>query len=121
MSPPVDGPEYKAEKEDHDPQSPSGAVDPEKAARFQSAHNTTDDEAIPESRQEIPLQKWNEPRVNIFRFFATLYSFIILGMNDGVMGVSTKQENRNTGVIGDANKTSRRCYHMYDTYLVIYW
>jgi hypothetical protein len=35
-----------------------------------------------------PLEKWNEPRINMWRFFATLFSFIIMGMNDGAIGVS---------------------------------
>lgn len=36
---------------------------------------------------ELVLQRWNEPRVNIYRFFTTLLSFIIMGMNDGAVGV----------------------------------
>lgn len=28
------------------------------------------------------LQKWNNPRINMFRVFATFYSFVILGLND---------------------------------------
>jgi hypothetical protein len=33
------------------------------------------------------LEQWNEPRINAYRFFATLYSFIIMGMNDAASGV----------------------------------
>jgi len=33
------------------------------------------------------LQMWNEPRINMWRVFATLYSFFIFGMNDGAYGV----------------------------------
>ncbi|CAK7264924.1 hypothetical protein SEPCBS119000_001241 [Sporothrix epigloea] len=32
------------------------------------------------------LQRWNESRMNMFRFFFTLYAFIIMGMNDGAIG-----------------------------------
>ncbi|CAK7238956.1 MAG: hypothetical protein STHCBS139747_000377 [Sporothrix thermara] len=32
------------------------------------------------------LQKWNESKTTMFRFFFTLYSFIIMGMNDGAFG-----------------------------------
>src|SRR3954471_17776294 len=32
------------------------------------------------------LQKWNNPRINMFRVFATFYSFVILGLNDGAYG-----------------------------------
>jgi len=32
------------------------------------------------------LEKWNSSRTNIYRYFATLYSFIILGMSDAAYG-----------------------------------
>lgn len=32
------------------------------------------------------LQKWNEPRINMWRVFATYFSFFIFGMNDGAYG-----------------------------------
>ena len=32
------------------------------------------------------LQKWNKPRTNMVRVFATFYSFIILGLNDAAYG-----------------------------------
>jgi hypothetical protein len=34
------------------------------------------------------LERWNEPRINKYRYLATLYSFIIMGMNDAAIGVS---------------------------------
>jgi len=34
------------------------------------------------------LQEWNNPRINLYRVFATFYSFFIFGMNDGAYGVS---------------------------------
>ncbi len=40
----------------------------------------------PSPEREI-LQRWNEPRVNLYRYLAVLYSFVVLGMNDGVYGV----------------------------------
>jgi len=33
------------------------------------------------------LEKWNEPKINTFRFLTTLFCFIIMGMNDGSLGV----------------------------------
>ncbi len=33
-----------------------------------------------------PLEKWNEPRANAARYMTTLYSFIVIGMNDGAIG-----------------------------------
>jgi hypothetical protein len=98
----------KGETGEDEPHSPPGLADPEKSGQFQSAPNSTDDEAIPgppqDPVQEPALQKWNEPRVNMLRFFTTLYSFIILGMNDGAIGVSTGK--RKSGrVVKSANVT----------------
>ena len=41
-------------------------------------------------REDIsrPLEQWNKPRINLYRYFASLYSFIIMGMNDAAYGVS---------------------------------
>jgi hypothetical protein len=33
------------------------------------------------------LQRWNSPMINIWRVFATFWSFFVLGMNDGSYGV----------------------------------
>ncbi len=33
------------------------------------------------------LERWNETGVNVFRFFSTLYCFILMGMTDGAVGV----------------------------------
>lgn len=33
------------------------------------------------------LEQWNNPRINLYRYLATIYSFIILGMNDAAYGV----------------------------------
>lgn len=34
------------------------------------------------------LEKWNQPRVNIHRTFATFWSFLVMGANDAAYGVS---------------------------------
>jgi hypothetical protein len=34
------------------------------------------------------LQKWNSPRINMLRVFATFWSFFVVGMNDGSYGVT---------------------------------
>lgn len=46
-----------------------------------------DDTDIPLDAVEA-LQKWNEPRINMWRVFATYFSFFVFGMNDGAYGVS---------------------------------
>jgi hypothetical protein len=47
----------------------------------------TPTEAQIEGHAEASLVKWNEPRINIWRVFATFFSFIIVGANDGTYGV----------------------------------
>jgi hypothetical protein len=57
--------------------------------KLDSPTHTTDEEAVvnPAVRPEAVLHRWNESRVNTFRFLTTLYSFIIMGMSDGAVGV----------------------------------
>jgi hypothetical protein len=33
------------------------------------------------------LEHWNKPRINTWRFLATLLSFLMMGGNDGAFGV----------------------------------
>ena len=40
------------------------------------------------AEEEPKLEIWNKPRINMWRYFATLYTFIIMGMNDAAYGVS---------------------------------
>jgi len=35
------------------------------------------------------LARWNESRINMYRFYVTLYSFVVMGMNDGAIGVGS--------------------------------
>ena len=35
------------------------------------------------------LEQWNKTKVNICRYLAALYSFVIMGMNDAAFGVSS--------------------------------
>jgi hypothetical protein len=43
--------------------------------------------ALPSPTTATPhLQKWNSPRINMWRCLATFYSFIILGANDAAYG-----------------------------------
>ncbi|TVY32747.1 Bypass of stop codon protein, partial [Lachnellula subtilissima] len=35
------------------------------------------------------LEQWNKPRIDIYRYLATLYSFVIMGMNDAAYGLET--------------------------------
>jgi hypothetical protein len=40
------------------------------------------------------LERWNTPRINSYRFYATNLSFLIMGMNDASLGVSHKYQSR---------------------------
>src|SRR4051794_17634520 len=55
-----------------------------------STADTTDEEAVvpPDVETQSPktLAKWNESPLLIFRFLSTIYSFILLGMSDAVLG-----------------------------------
>lgn len=42
------------------------------------------------------LPQWNHPSINVWRFMATNYSFIILGLNDASYGVSFSIKPLNT-------------------------
>lgn len=49
-----------------------------------------EDEKVPlPTPPEETLERWNGTRVNTFRFFVALWSFIIMGMNDAAIGVSS--------------------------------
>ena len=69
-------------------------IDPEKIANGRTdttETNTTDEEAAAagvESALRAPpeRQRWNESGTNIYRFLSTIYSFILLGMSDAVIG-----------------------------------
>ncbi|PQE30424.1 MFS transporter protein [Rutstroemia sp. NJR-2017a WRK4] len=37
--------------------------------------------------EPITLERWNEPRINLYRYLSALYSFIVLGMNDAAYGI----------------------------------
>lgn len=36
----------------------------------------------------LALEKWNSPRINIYRSFATFWCFLTMGANDAAYGVS---------------------------------
>lgn len=36
------------------------------------------------------LEQWNKPRINIYRYLTTLYTFVSMGMNDAAYGVSLR-------------------------------
>lgn len=52
---------------------------------------TTDEEAVaaadaPPPPADVEQQRWNESPTNMFRYFSTIYNFILLGMSDAVIG-----------------------------------
>jgi hypothetical protein len=51
---------------------------------LESAREKVDSTVSSSSR----LEQWNEPRINVYRYIAALYTFVIMGMNDSAYGVS---------------------------------
>jgi len=49
---------------------------------IESKEHTDSRGATPEQ-----LEQWNNPKINIYRYLATLYTFVIMGMNDAAYGV----------------------------------
>jgi hypothetical protein len=37
----------------------------------------------------LVVERWNHPKANIYRTFATLFAFMIMGANDAAYGVCT--------------------------------
>ncbi|KAK8093604.1 hypothetical protein PG997_000289 [Apiospora hydei] len=60
---------------------PSTDQDPEKA---ETAAATRD--GAPAAVPSHTVEKWNEPRINIYRLMVTNYSFVIMGMSDACLG-----------------------------------
>jgi hypothetical protein len=50
-------------------------------------HGDVRSDLPPPSTAVDALQKWNYPRSNKGRFFATLFAFILFGLNDSAYGV----------------------------------
>ncbi|KAK8078394.1 hypothetical protein PG996_004564 [Apiospora saccharicola] len=66
-----------------DGQPASTSQDPEKAgAAADSARDDGSSQAVPSHA----VEKWNEPRINIYRLLVTNYSFVIMGMSDACIG-----------------------------------
>lgn len=68
--------------------NPPGIVQDGRDEGAEKFTDATDEESGKPSPQPAPaLQRWNESAVNMFRFFATIYCFILMGMTDGAVGV----------------------------------
>lgn len=66
---------------------PHALRDPEKQPRELTIPNATEEINTAPQTEEAHLQKWNSPRINTFHCFATFWSSICLGANDGAYGV----------------------------------
>ncbi|KAK4100955.1 MFS general substrate transporter [Parathielavia hyrcaniae] len=58
-------------------------TDPEKA---EAAQDVTDEESGAPSPPPAQLQRWNGTATDMFRFFSTIYCFILMGMTDAAVG-----------------------------------
>ena len=61
------------------------AIDNGQTCPVESGVDTREEDESP-GTPEV-LEQWNNPRINLYRYLATIYSFIILGMNDAAYGV----------------------------------
>ncbi|RJE26881.1 Mfs transporter [Aspergillus sclerotialis] len=55
----------------------------------QAAEAQQSDEAVAPPTAVSVVEKWNEPRSNIYRTFATFWSFLVMGANDAAYGLET--------------------------------
>jgi hypothetical protein len=63
----------------------------------------------PRTAAEV-LQRWNSPRINMLRVFATFWSFFVTGMNDGSYGVSLSPYPK----LSKADLEDRLWFRMYE-------
>lgn len=61
--------------------------------RQTSERSEAERESNSETEGFSALEKWNHPRINMFRLFATLWSFLVMGANDAAYGVSAALDN----------------------------
>jgi hypothetical protein len=59
----------------------------ENAQGHRTLHEDVRSDLPPPSTAVDALQKWNRPRANKGRFFATLFAFLLFGLNDSAYGV----------------------------------
>lgn len=50
-------------------------------------HEDIRQDTLPPETAVEALQTWHSPRINMYRVFATFWSFFTIGMNDGSYGV----------------------------------
>lgn len=70
----------------------SNAAEQQLHPKQANTEQTLDLEMLPPSLSPVTVahvvERWNEPRFNMFRTFATFWSFVIMGANDAAYGVS---------------------------------
>lgn len=65
-----------------------GTADENKAAAMTLDAKEADEAARVEgTADEETVEKWNNPRINVYRFCAVSWSFVVIGMNDACIGV----------------------------------
>lgn len=92
-------------------QGPSSAtLDVEKTRSETQRDGETDDNG-PET-PVAQLEKWNVSQRNVLRFGVALYGFIIMGMNDAVLGVSDGPTKHRVLQADTLTKGSRHLFPM---------
>ena len=56
----------------------------------ETVESATEEEGQGPTEASTQLERWNHPRINMYRYLTTLLCFINMGMNDAAYGVSLK-------------------------------
>ena len=62
----------------------------------QMAQEEQPNESVPPPTAAVVLERWNQPRSNVYRTLATFWTFLVMGANDAVYGVSASSLNSST-------------------------
>jgi hypothetical protein len=58
-----------------------------KSTKSKEQDHASDPDRVGLQEQRLVQQRWNEPRINLFRVLAACYGLLIMGMNDAQYGV----------------------------------
>jgi hypothetical protein len=73
------------------PVGPAALRDQGRTLGGKTSSNIDPVEFLPQPSTTVSVvERWNHPDVNIYRTFATLFAFMIMGANDAAYGVSSR-------------------------------
>ncbi len=72
----------------HEENEKDVVITPDLEAKNGETVEATKEEAQDRTDDSTKLERWNQPRANMYRYLTTLLCFINMGMNDAAYGVS---------------------------------